>query len=66
MNIVPICEKDFRQFWPEFEAIIQAQETYAYEPNMTYQEAYTLWCEAPQVCFVRFQPLSSLLQSHDM
>lgn len=52
MNIVPICEKDFHQFWPEFEAIIQAQETYAYEPTMTYQEAYALWCEVPQVCFV--------------
>jgi hypothetical protein len=34
MNIVPICEKDFRQFWPEFEAIVQAQETYAYEPHL--------------------------------
>lgn len=52
MQIVPISEKDFRQFWPEFQSIIQAQETYAYEPTMSYKEAFALWCVAPQVCFV--------------
>jgi len=52
MDIAPITPEDFRRFWPEFEAIIRAQETYAYDPNMTYEEAYALWCETPQRCFV--------------
>ncbi|MBN2963374.1 GNAT family N-acetyltransferase [Sulfurospirillum sp. T05] len=52
MTISPMTSEDFQLFWPEFEAIISAQETYAYDPNMTYAEAYALWCESPQRCFV--------------
>jgi RimJ/RimL family protein N-acetyltransferase len=47
-----ITEADFRQFWPCFQTIIQAQSTYAFDPAMTYDQAYQLWCELPHKTFV--------------
>jgi len=43
---------DFSAFWPTFQRIIQAQETYAFDPDMNESSAYSLWCEAPLKCFV--------------
>ena len=43
---------DFINFWPTFRNIIQAQETYAFDPDMNESSAYTLWCEAPLKSFV--------------
>lgn len=45
---------DFDAFWPTFEAIIQAQETYALEPNMSKDEAYNLWCRSTLKSFALF------------
>ncbi|OOE37207.1 GNAT family N-acetyltransferase [Salinivibrio kushneri] len=39
-----ITRPDFASFWPTFSAIIQAQETYALDPDMTQQDAFSLWC----------------------
>ncbi|MDD1795426.1 GNAT family N-acetyltransferase [Enterovibrio sp. ZSDZ42] len=47
-----ITREDFSLFWPTFSAVIQAQETYAFDPSMTQAQAYTLWCEMPQKAFV--------------
>ncbi|WP_028021675.1 GNAT family N-acetyltransferase [Enterovibrio calviensis] len=47
-----ITKEDFDSFWPTFSAVIHAQETYAFDPNMTKAQAYTLWCEMPQRTFV--------------
>lgn len=38
---------DFEQFWPTFSTIITAQETYSFDPNMSYEQAYQLWCLDP-------------------
>ncbi|MBJ7554490.1 GNAT family N-acetyltransferase [Marinomonas spartinae] len=43
---------DFESFWPCFKSVIQAQETYAFDPNITLEEAYRLWCELPLKTFV--------------
>ncbi|MFM2482206.1 N-acetyltransferase family protein [Celerinatantimonas sp. YJH-8] len=43
---------DFEIFWPTFQAIIQAQETYPYPPSLTFEQAYQLWCEQPQKTLV--------------
>ncbi|PMJ92664.1 GNAT family N-acetyltransferase [Vibrio sp. 10N.261.55.A7] len=45
--IVEITESDFRQFWPTFSEVIQAQETYAFDSNMTFEQAFELWCQTP-------------------
>ena len=43
---------DFDAFWPTFSAVIQAQETYAFEPNLTIDQAYSLWCKEPLRTYV--------------
>ncbi|MBO1520319.1 GNAT family N-acetyltransferase [Oceanisphaera pacifica] len=50
--IRPITKCDFELFWPTFSAIIEHQETYAFAPNMTVEQAYDLWCEQPLKTFV--------------
>ena len=52
MEIVEITKNDFKSFWPTFKEIVEAQETYAFNPNMTFEEAYTLWCKSAQQTFV--------------
>ena len=41
---------DFELFWPTFSAVIRAQETYAFDPEMTLEEAYHIWCEVVRLC----------------
>ncbi|MFV0574108.1 MAG: GNAT family N-acetyltransferase [Vibrio sp.] len=43
---------EFDQFWPTFEAVIKVQETYAFEPNMSQDQARQIWCELPLKTFV--------------
>ncbi|GEA49910.1 N-acetyltransferase [Vibrio inusitatus NBRC 102082] len=47
-----ITKLDFESFWSTFSMVIQAQETYAFEPNMTQEDAYFLWCEMPLKAYV--------------
>ena len=47
-----MTREDFEAFWPSFQAIIKAQESYALEPEMSLEEAYHLWCEASLKSFV--------------
>lgn len=47
-----ITPSDFDAFWPTFSQVIQAQETYAFDPNMSKEQAYALWCELPLKTFV--------------
>ena len=47
-----ITKSDFESFWRTFSTVIQAQETYAFEPNMTLEQAFNLWCETPLKAYV--------------
>lgn len=42
-----ITKSDFESFWRTFYTVIQAQETYAFDPEMTQEQAFALWCETP-------------------
>ncbi len=44
--------QDFHLFWPTFKRILEDQETYAFEPNLPFEEAHALWCLSPQKSFV--------------
>ena len=48
MQMRPMTEQDFSVFWPTFRAIVQAEETYAFEPMLDQAAAYQLWCVAPR------------------
>lgn len=47
-----ITKSDFESFWPTFSEVIRAQETYAFDPDMTLEQAYHTWCEAPLRTYV--------------
>lgn len=47
-----ITRSDFESFWPSFLRVIQAQETYAFNPDMAYEQAFELWCVMPLKTFV--------------
>ncbi len=58
-----ITKADFEHFWPTFFEVIQAQETYAFEPDMTFEQGYNLWCELPRKTFV-FEQEGQILGSY--
>lgn len=47
-----MSKSDFESFWPTFSAVIQAQETYAFDPEMTMEQAFSVWCEQPSKTYV--------------
>lgn len=47
MHIRPMTPEDFERFWPTFQAVIQARETYAYDPDLTFEQGRHLWLEMP-------------------
>lgn len=47
IRLRPMTAEDFERFWPTFQAVIRAQETYAYDPDLTYEQALHLWLEYP-------------------
>jgi len=38
---------DWQAIWPFFEATVRAQETYAYDPDLSSEEGRALWMSAP-------------------
>ncbi|WP_404473421.1 GNAT family N-acetyltransferase [Vreelandella venusta] len=46
-TFTPMTSEDFITFWPTFQSIVAAQETYAIDPNITYNDAFALWCQTP-------------------
>ncbi|EXJ11276.1 ribosomal-protein-alanine acetyltransferase [Nitrincola nitratireducens] len=58
-----MTKSDFEAFWPCFETVIQAQETYAFDPKMSFEEAYELWCIMPMKTFV-FEENQQILGSY--
>ncbi|MCP3751536.1 GNAT family N-acetyltransferase [Pseudomonas sp. SBB6] len=47
IHIRPMTAADFERFWPTFQAIVSACETYAFDPAMSQEQARQLWLEAP-------------------
>lgn len=52
LTFTPITKDDFASFWPTFQSIVQAQETYAIDPDISYEAAQQLWCKAPKASLV--------------
>ncbi|WP_038818679.1 GNAT family N-acetyltransferase, partial [Pseudomonas syringae] len=47
IQIRPMIPEDFDRFWPTFQAVIVAQETYAYDPALTQEQARDVWLRLP-------------------
>ncbi|GHF91342.1 N-acetyltransferase [Thalassotalea marina] len=52
MNFEKTNKNLFLSFWPEFKEIVSAQETYAFDPDMSQQQAYSIWVEQPLESYV--------------
>jgi ribosomal protein S18 acetylase RimI-like enzyme len=52
MQIREIRPEEFEVVWPIFSAVIQAGDTYAYDPGTTFEEAKAMWTTAPCRVFV--------------
>ncbi|WP_114152164.1 GNAT family N-acetyltransferase [Chromobacterium haemolyticum] len=47
ITIRPMNDGDFERFWPVFHAVVAARETYAFDPEMTWEQARELWLRLP-------------------
>lgn len=47
VQIREFVEGDWPRVWPIVREVVQAQETFAYDPAMTAAQAHDLWIEAP-------------------
>ncbi|WP_311969988.1 N-acetyltransferase [Pseudomonas baltica] len=47
IDIRPMTAADFERFWPTFQAVAEARQTYAYDPALTFEQARYLWLELP-------------------
>ncbi|WFC64660.1 GNAT family N-acetyltransferase [Pseudomonas sp. REST10] len=52
MRIRPLEAADFDQVWPIIRDVVQAQETYAFDPDMDRETAWKTWVELPRATFV--------------
>jgi ribosomal protein S18 acetylase RimI-like enzyme len=55
VEIRPIEVGEFSLVWPIFHAVVAAGDTYAYDPDMTFDEARDLWTRPPARCFAARQ-----------
>jgi GNAT superfamily N-acetyltransferase len=47
-----MTDDDFASFWPTFQAIVAAQETYTIDPDISFDTAHKLWCKTPKASLV--------------
>lgn len=52
LEIREIGGGEFALVWPIFQSVVTAGETYAYDPETTYEQARALWTTPPARCFV--------------
>lgn len=52
MQIREANSTDWEQVWPIVHEVIQAGETYGYDPDLSPTEAYKIWFELPQKTYV--------------
>ena len=52
IHIRLMTPEDFERFWPTFQAVVQARETYAFDPALSFEQARQLWLELPMRTFV--------------
>lgn len=45
-------DSDFDAIWPIFQDIVKRGETYAFDPDLTKEQAFVLWMRQPEVCCV--------------
>jgi L-amino acid N-acyltransferase YncA len=52
MNVREATRKDWEYIWPIFQEIVEAGETYSYDPATTTEQAEKIWLDAPRKTYV--------------
>jgi RimJ/RimL family protein N-acetyltransferase len=52
ITIRPIAESDWNAVWRIIEPVFRTGENYAFSPDISEEEAYRVWVEAPQVTYI--------------
>ncbi len=52
MNIRTATKQDWNSIWPILREIVQAGETYGFDPNISQAQAEQIWMEAPRNTYV--------------
>ena len=52
LDIRPAVNSDFEQIWPIFREVVSQGDTYAYEADTNYTQAYDLWMEQPRATYI--------------
>jgi len=55
VDIREIAADEFGLVWPIFQVVVEAGDTYAYDPGMTFEAARDLWTRPPARCFAARQ-----------
>ncbi|CCN50465.1 putative Acyl-CoA N-acyltransferase [Vibrio nigripulchritudo MADA3029] len=63
MDVSLMTRQDFELFWNTFQEIVRAEETYAFDPDITFEDAYSLWVENTTATFV-FKENGTVLGSY--
>ncbi len=64
IHIRPMTAADFDRFWPTFQAVVRAAETYAYDPSTTREQAQALWLDYPMHTLIAEDDQGTLLGSY--
>ncbi|MBP5979191.1 MAG: GNAT family N-acetyltransferase [Halomonas sp.] len=59
-----MIQDDFVIFWPTFQAIVADQQTYAIDPDISYDAAYKLWCQSPKATYAIKDSAGELVGSY--
>jgi len=52
MTIRPYQDKDWAFVWAIIKPVIRAGETYAFSPDITEEQAHSVWIEKPEITYV--------------
>jgi len=63
MNIREVAAGDWHCIWPIFQEIVQLGDTYGFDPDLTKDEAETIWLTTPRQTFV-FEEDGKILGSY--
>jgi len=64
IQLRPMTADDFERFWPTFQAVVMARQTYAYDPDLNKEQTRQLWLELPLHTWLAEDEQGQLLGSY--
>ncbi len=64
LDIRLFARDDWPALWSVIEPVFRAGETYAFSPEITEQQAHSVWIDAPEATFVAFDDAGTLVATY--